>query len=171
MYRSLSFGSLLVLALASGCNNGLDHASAVKVMNSALTGTHAAEAHVITWNSSPSAGQIDVTLTNPVGGSAHLVGNAAKTASDLTTTFDLTLTQWVDLENNITLDGALHEAADFSQPLPVNGSVQLTGDLTASGAIKGAVDFDLKGSYSPTGFNVSGQVGGQSISATVSLTH
>jgi hypothetical protein len=166
MHRLLSFGPLLILAIASGCNNGLDHDSAVKVMGSALKGTAAAEAHVMTSNAN---GQIDITLTNTQGsGSAHLVGTTTKTGNMVSTTFDLTFNHWTDDESKITLDGALHEAATFETPLPLSGSVQLTGTLSASGAVTGAADFDLKGSYSSAGLSVTGQVAGQTINITFS---
>jgi hypothetical protein len=118
----------------------------------------------------PSGGSIDVTVTNPAGtGSAHLVGTATKTQSALTTAVDITFNKWTDAESKITLDGALHETGTFAEPLPLSGNVELSGALTASGPVSGAVDFDVKGNYSPSGFSVSGNVGGQSVSATLNV--
>jgi len=171
MHRLLSFAPLFIFAIAPGCNNSLDHDSAVKVMSSALTGTAAAETHV-TANSSPSGGQLDVTLTNPLGiGSAHVAGTITKSVSSVSTTLDITFDHWTDSSTNITLDGSLHEVGTFSSPLPLSGNVQLTGALTASGAVNGAVDFDLTGSYSSSGFSVTGQVGGQAINTTLNISH
>jgi len=167
MRRLLSFGSLFLFAIVSGCGGNLDHDSAVKVMNSALTGTVAANAQV---TGASGNGQVNVTLTNPHGtGSAHVDGTVMKTGDMLSTTLDIKFDHWTDAETNITLDGSLHEAGTLAVPLPLSGSVELTGDLTASGAVTGAVDFDLKGSYSPTGFSVNGHVGGQAIDATLKI--
>jgi hypothetical protein len=168
MHRLLSFGSLFLFAMVSGCGGStLDHESAVKVTNSALTATVAANAHVM---ASVGNGHIDVALTNPHGtGSAQIDGTVAKTGDMLSTTLDVKLDHWTDVETNITLDGALHEAGTIAVPVPLSGSVELTGTLSASGAVTGVVDFDLKGSYSPTGFSVTGHVGGQVIDITVTL--
>jgi hypothetical protein len=174
MHRLLSsFGPLLLVAMAAGCNNGssLDHDSAVKVMNSALTGTNAAESRVMISNTS-GAGQLDLTVINPAGtGSLHVVGSATDSSGVLTTTLDITFDHWHDAAADITLDGSLHEAGTFASPVPVSGNVKLTGALTASGEVNGTVDFDLTGSYSATGFSVKGDVGGQSLDITLNLSH
>jgi hypothetical protein len=171
MHRLISFGPLLVLAIASGCNNTLDHDSAVKVTNSALTATAAAETRVMTTNASPEGAAVDVTLTNPAGGSAHVVGTVTKLGDSVSTKIDITFDHWKDLENNVTLEGSLHEDGTFSSPLPLSGKVRVTGALTASGAVSGVADFDIDGSYSTSGFSVTGHVGGQSIDVTLNISH
>jgi hypothetical protein len=166
MTRLLAFGSLFVFALASGCNNGLDHDSAVKVASSALNGTVAADVHVMAGN-----GSVDVTIDNPNGtGSAHVTGTSTKNGNMLDTKLEVVFTHWTDSAANITLDGSLHEVGTFAAPLPLSGNVQLTGALAASGSVSGSADFDLTGSYSAGGFSVSGQVGGQSIDVSVKLS-
>src|SRR5260370_7510985 len=60
MHRLLS--PLLLLAIASGCNNGLDHDSAMKVTSSALTGAGVAHALISTPTASP---HLHATLQNP----------------------------------------------------------------------------------------------------------
>jgi hypothetical protein len=169
MNRLFSFGSAVMLAVMSGCGGGttLDHDSAVKVMSSALSATASADAKV---TASSGNGAIDITVTNPKGtGSVHVVGTAAKANGALSTTLDITFDKWADAETGITLDGALHEDGSLAVPLPVSGNVNLVGNLAASGTVSGSVDFDVKGSYSPSGLNVDGHVGGQSIQITIKL--
>jgi hypothetical protein len=168
MHRLLSFGSILLLVVAAGCNNStLDHDSAVKVSNSALTATTAANANVMT--NSTGGGHIDVTLTSVGGGTAHVVGTVSKSGDVLSTVLDITFDHWTDVANNVTLDGTLHEDGTFSSPLPLAGTVHLDGDLAASGSVSGTADFDIDGSYSTSGFSVTGHVGGQSIDVTLSI--
>jgi hypothetical protein len=167
MNRLLSIGPLIVFALATGCNNGLDHDSAVKVASSALDGTVAADVHVMTGN----GGSVDVTIDNVAGtGSAHVTGAVSKTGDMITTNLDVVFSHWTDSAAKITLDGTLHETGAFSTPVPLSGNVQLTGALSASGAVTGSADFDLTGSYSPGGFSVAGQVGGQSIDVSLKVS-
>jgi hypothetical protein len=169
MRRLNSLGPLLILALAPGCNNSLDHNQAVQVMGSALTATGTADAHVM---SSGADAQLDLTITNTHGtGTAHAVGTTTKSGDTVTTTFDVTFSHWTDAESHITLDGSLHESAVFSSPVPLTGTVEVSGALAASGAVNGSVDFDVKGSYSSTGFSVSGQVGGQAIDVMLGVSH
>src|SRR5260370_41381161 len=69
MHRLLS--PLLLLAIASGCNNGLDHDSEMKGTSSALTGAGVAHAMI---SGSSASGQLDATLQTPLGtGSAPVV--------------------------------------------------------------------------------------------------
>lgn len=169
MRRLLSFAPLALLAIAGCGNSELDHDSAVKVMSAALTGTAAADAHVMNGNA---AGDLDVTITNTAGsGTLHLVGSATSANGTVTTSLDLTFDHWTDLATNVTLDGALHERGTFTTQAPLTGDVKLSGMLAASGAVTGNVDFDLAGSYGPTGVSVTGHVGGQSIHAVVQISH
>lgn len=161
----------LVALLLAGCGSTVDHPSAVKVMNSALGGTIAADGQVVSTDWTPTGGDVDVTLTNPVGsGSAHVVGTLSKGSGAVSETVDVTFTQWHDPVANLTLDGALHEAGNFATVAPLAGDVVLDGALTASGSVDAKVDVDLKGSYSPSGFSVAGDVGGQSLSASFSIS-
>ena len=163
----LTVGSLSLLAMASGCSNGVDHASAVKVMSSALTGTVAADGQTVSADWTASGGQVHATLTNPVGsGTADVSGTVTKNGSTTSETIDVTFHAWNDPVNHVTLDGSLHEAGTFSSPLPLSGDVSLTGALAVSGDVDATVDFDLHGSYSPSGFSVTGDVGGQSMNGS-----
>jgi hypothetical protein len=170
MRRLRFFVPLALLAIAAGCGNSeLDHDSAVKVMSSALTATAAADAHVMNGTA---AGDLDVTLTNTAGsGSIHVVGSASDEAGTVATSLDITFDHWTDLATNVTLDGALHERGTFTTQAPLTGDVKLSGMLTASGAVSGNVDFDVEGSYGPTGFSVTGDVGGQSLHTVVQISH
>jgi len=94
---------------------------------------------------------------------------ASQTATGWTVTFDITFTQWTDLASNVTLNGSLHEAASFTTMSPLVGSVKITGALTATGSVQSSVDFDLAVDYSPTKYQVSGNVGGASLNASVAL--
>ncbi len=167
MLRLTIVGSLGLLALAGGCsNNNVDHASAVKVMSSALTGTVAADGQVVTVDWTGSAGHVDVALTNTVGmGSAHVTGSVVHNGNLIDETVDVAFDNWTDPVEHVTLNGTLHEAGTFSAPLPLDGNVSLTGALAASGAVDATVDFDLHGSYSPTSFTVNGDVGGNAIAS------
>ncbi|MGZ3438414.1 MAG: hypothetical protein ACXVDD_02815 [Polyangia bacterium] len=159
----------IFLFVAAGCNSGLDQQSATKVMSSALTGTASAQMQLKPVNNATSA-NFDGVIQNPAGsGSAHVTGAATSTASGWTVTFDITFNQWTDLASNVTLNGSLHEAASFTTMSPLVGSVKITGNLTASGAVQSAVDFDLAVDYSPTKYQVSGNVGGASLNASVAL--
>lgn len=149
--------------LLVGCNSGLDQQSAAKVMASALTGTASAQAQFKPTANNTNA-NVDVTLTNPAGsGSAHVTGAATQTSNGWNVTFDITFAGWTDLATNVTLDGALHEAASFTTMSPFVGDVKLTGNVKASGAVQGSVDFDVDASYSPTMVHVDGDVGGASL--------
>jgi hypothetical protein len=170
MNRLVSITPLFMLALG-GCSSQVDHASAVKVMGSAMSATVAADGHVMSANWKPFAGQVSVTLNNPVGGgTAQILGTANDSNGVVSTTLDIAFNHWHDALENITLDGSLHEAGSFTSGVPLAGSVELNGALAVSGAVNGAVDFDVKGSYSPTGFSVSGQVGGQSLNGAFSVS-
>jgi hypothetical protein len=171
MLRLLSLGSLLAFALAAGCSNGVDHASAVKVMNSALTGTVAADGQVVSVDWTAAGGHLDVAVTNLAGsGSAQVAGTVVRNGAVTSTTLDVTFHDWTDPLSHVTLNGSLHEAGTFSSPLPLVGDVQLSGALAATGDVVATVDFDLHGSYSPTGFSVTGDVGGQSMSGGVQIS-
>jgi hypothetical protein len=162
MLRLTSIGSVLLLALASGCGGGVDHASAVKVMNSALTGTIAADGATVSVQLAPNGGHVDATVNSLGGGSAHVVGTVVRANGVLTTNVDVTFKDWIDPLAHVTLNGALHEAGTFSSPLPLAGDVEISGALAATGDVNATVDFDLHGKYSLSGFSVTGEVGGQS---------
>jgi len=171
----LTLATLMMLALAglvvalTGCTSGLDQQSAAKVMTSALTGTGAAQMQLTPKNGAANA-SIDADIQNPAGtGSAHVTGSATQTGSGWNVTFDITFTKWSDVGTNVTLDGALHEAASFTTMSPFVGQVAVTGSVTASGAVQGSVDFDVNVGYSPTQYQVTGHVGGASVNATVNL--
>ena len=169
--RLLTLGSVSLFALASGCSNGVDHASAVKVMSSALTGTVAADGQTVSADWTASGGQVHATLTNPAGsGTADVAGTVTKSGNTTSETIDVTFHAWSDPVNHVTLDGALHEAGTFSSPLPLTGDVTLSGALSASGDVNATVDFDLHGSYSPSGFSVTGDVGGQSMNGSFQVS-
>jgi hypothetical protein len=171
MTRLQLFVSLCALASAAGCGSSVDHASAVKVMNSALGGTIAADGQIVKADWTPTGGAVDVTLTNPVGsGSAHVLGTLQHGNGAVSTTLDVTFTKWNDPIAGITLDGALHEAGTFSTVAPLTGDVKLDGALATTGSVAATVDFDLHGSYAPTGFSVSGDVGGNSMNASFSIS-
>jgi hypothetical protein len=159
----------MFMLVAAGCNSGLDQQSATKVMSSALTGTAQAQTQLKPMTGATNA-SFDGTIQNPAGsGSAHATGSATQTATGWTVTFDITFTQWTDLASNVTLNGSLHEAASFTTMSPLVGSVKITGALTATGSVQSSVDFDLAVDYSPTNYQVSGNVGGASLNASVAL--
>lgn len=161
--------SIAFVFVAAGCNSGLDQQSATKVMSSALVGTGSAQMQFKPMNGGSNA-SFDGTIQNPAGtGSAHVTGAANQTASGWTVTFDITFSQWTDLATNVTLNGALHESASFTTMSPFVGSVKITGNLAATGAVQSSVDFDLAVDYSPTKYQVSGHVGGASLDASVAL--
>jgi hypothetical protein len=166
-----TLGGFLLLTLAAGCGSSVDHASAVQVMNLALSGTVAADGQVVSVNLDPAGGQITAALTNPAGsGTATVNGTLAHNGSVTTTTLDIELKDWSDLLHHVTLDGSLHEAGSFSSQLPLLGDVKLTGALAASGDISATVDFDLQASYSLTSLKVTGDVGGQSMGSGINLS-
>ena len=159
-----SFGSILLIGLACGCGNNVDHASAVKVMSSALTGTVAADGQLVSVTLNPAGGHVEATLNNLVGtGTATVTGTVTHNGNLTTTNVDVTFKDWSDPVAHVTLNGALHEAGTFSSPLPLAGDVELTGALAATGDVNATVDFDLHGKYSLSGFSVTGSVGGQSL--------
>jgi hypothetical protein len=161
-------GSICAIALAAGCSNHVDHDSAVRVMNSALAGTVAADGQVVHVDWTSAGGHVDVALTNPAGtGSAQVVGTVTKNGSTTQESIDVTFNQWHDAIHNVTLDGTLHEAGTFSAPLPLAGDVTLSGAVAASGNVNAMVDFDLMGSYSASGFAVHGDVGGNTIDVSL----
>ncbi len=160
-----------LFALAAGCGSTVDHPSAVKVMNAAIGGTISADGQIVSADWTPTGGDVDITLTNPIAsGNAHIVGTLAHGSDGVTTTLDVTFVHWSDPVANLTLDGALHEAGSFSTVAPLAGDVKLDGALTTTGSVAAHVDFDVHGSYAPSGFSVSGDVGGQSVSASFSIT-
>jgi hypothetical protein len=165
---------LFVLAIG-GCSSKVDHASAQKVMTSALSASATADTNVmgkvtaLTW--SPNAGQVTISVNNPIAaGTATIVGSASNTNGVVTTNVDISLNHWVDPFENITLDGSLHEAGSFTTGLPLAGSVQLDGALASSGSVNATVDFNLNGSYGPSGVSVNGNVGGNVINGSVSIS-
>jgi hypothetical protein len=164
MLRLTSLGSLFLVALASGCGNNVDHASAVKVMNSALSGTIAAGGQVVSVETNANGGTVDASLTNLLGGgTAHVTGTVTHNGNMTTIDVDVTFKDWTDPLAHVTLNGALHEAGTFASPLPTAGDIDLSGALAVTGDVNATVDFDLHGKYSPTGLSVNGDVGGQSI--------
>jgi hypothetical protein len=166
MLRLLALGSLFLLA----CGNGVDHASAVKVMTAALTATAAGDGQAASLDLAATGGHLDVALTNLAGtGSGHVTGTVVRNHGVTSTTVDVELTNWSDPIEHVTLDGSLHEIGSFSSSLPLVGDVQLSGALAATGDVVATVDFDLHGSYSPAGFSVTGEVGGQGMSTSVQL--
>jgi hypothetical protein len=171
MIRSTALGSICLLALAAGCSNSVDHASAVKVMNLALTGTVAADGQVVSVNVDASKGQLDVALTDSTGsGSAEVTGEVKHKGTITTTTVDVTFKDWTDPLNHVTLNGSLHEAGSFSSALPLLGDVKLTGALAATGDVVGTVDFDLQATYSLLGLSVKGDVGGNSMNGGIDIS-
>jgi hypothetical protein len=171
MIRLMTIGCISLFALASGCGDHVDHASAVKVMNSALTGTVAADGQMVNVDITKNAGHVDVTLTNLAGtGSAQVTGNITRNGNTTTENVDVTFKDWSDPLNHVTLNGALHEAGTFSAPLPLSGDVTLTGALSSTGDVVATVDFDLHGTYSPTGFAVTGDVGGNSMNTSFQVS-
>ncbi|MDB4969958.1 MAG: hypothetical protein JWN44_5647 [Myxococcales bacterium] len=159
----------ICMLLVGGCSNNLDQQSATKVMTSALNGTAAAQVKLKPVAGAGSA-SFDGDIQNPAGsGSAHVTGSAASTAAGFSVNFDIAFAHWTDLASNVTLDGSLHEAAAFSTMSPFVGSVKITGDLAATGAVQAAVAFDLALDYSPTKLQVVGNVGGASLNATLGL--
>src|SRR5260370_17230678 len=97
-------------------------------------------------------------LSTPAGGAAFSAGSAITNNGVTSTTLDINFTHWVDPLANITLDGSLHEAGSFTSGLPLAGSVQLNGALAVSGSVNAPVDFDVKGSYGPGGFSLTGSL-------------
>ena len=171
MRRLTSLASLIALAAVAGCGNTVDHDSAVKVMNSALGATVAGDGQVVKADWTATGGDVDATLTNLAGsGSAHVTGSLHAVNGVVTTALDVSLTSWHDALANITLDGTLHEAGSFSAVAPLAGNVTLDGALAATGAVNATVDFDLQGSYSPIGFAIKGDVGGNGMSASFGVT-
>ncbi|HEX6838285.1 MAG TPA: hypothetical protein VF334_17030 [Polyangia bacterium] len=165
MLRLITIASLVALA---GCGSQVDHDSAVKVASSALTGTVAADGQVVHVDWSGSAGHVDVALTNPAGmGSAQVTGIVTKSGSSTTETIDVDFSDWTDPLEHVTLNGTLHEAGTFSAPLPLTGDATITGALSSSGSVNATVDFDVHGTYAPSGFAVTGDVGGNSIDVQV----
>ena len=159
----------LFMLVAAGCNSGLDQQSATKVMTSALTGTGAAQAQLKPMNGATNA-SFDGTIQNPAGtGSAHVPGSATSTSNGWSVVIDVTFDHWTDLASNVTLTGALHESASFSTMSPLVGSVKITGNLAATGSVQSSVDFDLAVDYSPTKYQVVGNVGGASLNLDVNL--
>jgi hypothetical protein len=170
MLRLLSIAPLFVLAIA-GCSNNVDHATAQKVMTSALTASATANGKVTGASWTPSAAQVNISVTNPIAaGTATITGSASAANGVVTTNVDITLNHWVDPVENITLDGSLHEAGSFTTGLPLAGSVQIDGAIAASGSVNATVDLTLKGSYGPSGVSVDGSVGGNVINGSVSLS-
>jgi hypothetical protein len=174
MLRPITLGAFLpltLLTLAAGCSNSVDHASAVKVMNLALSGTVAADGQVVSINVDASGGELDAKLTNLIGsGTAEVAGTLEHKGAVTSTTVDVTFKDWTDPLSHVTLNGSLHEAGSFSSALPLIGDVKLNGALEATGDIVATVDFDLHGSYSLTGFSVTGDVGGQSMGSGIQIS-
>jgi hypothetical protein len=167
MRRFATLG-LLALSLA-GCSNGLDQQSAAKVMSSALAGTGSAQTMLKPQSGSANA-MFDGTIQNPSGsGSAHVSGSTTSTSGGWNMAFDITFAQWHDLASNVTLDGALHEAAMLSTVSPFVGSVKIDGHLVASGAVQGTIDFNLALNYTSTQYQVTGSVGGATINVTINI--
>ena len=167
MPRLAMIGTVCLLALA-GCGNSVDHDSAVKVASSALTVTGNANGQVVQIDTTKNGGQVDIMLTNHAGtGTAHVTGTIARNGNVTTTTVDVTLQNWHDPVENVTLDGTLHEAGTFSALSPIAGDVTVNGALSSTGAVHATVDFDVHGSYSATGFAVNGDVGGNTINIQV----
>ena len=170
MTRLMMLGSLCLLAIAAGCGSSVDHDQAVTVMSSALTGTVAADGQVVNVDWTKAGGQVDVALTNHAGsGTAQITGTVVRNGSVTTTTVDVAFQNWNDPIHNVTLDGTLHEAGTFSAPLPLMGDVTVTGALASTGGVVATVDFDLHGTYSPTGFAVKGDVGGNTVDVAVAV--
>ena len=171
MLRPIQCGSLVLLALASGCGSSVDHDSAVKVMNLALSGTVAGDGHVVSVDVDAAKGHVDVALSDSTGkGSAEVTGSIANSNGVITTEVDVEFKDWTDPLNQVTLNGSLHENGTFASPLPILGDVKLSGDLAVSGAVNATVDFDLKGNYSLTGLSVKGEVGGQSMNSGIDIS-
>jgi len=168
MLRLLTIGSLFVFV--SGCGNHVDHDSAVKVMNSALTATVAADGHVVALDWKPNGVQLDAALTNPAGGNAQVSGTVERNGSVTNTKVDVAFHDWVDPVHHVTLNGTLHEVGTFTAPLPLAGDVKIDGALAVTGDVAATVDFDVHGSYGPTGFSVTGDVGGNTINGGIQIS-
>jgi hypothetical protein len=135
-------------------------------MSAALNGTSQAQTKLMSSVTGSSA-QLDGDVANPAGsGSAHVTGSAQSGAGGWTSSFDITYAHWLDAASNITLDGSLHESASFTTLSPIVGSAHLTGMLHATGAVQAEVDFDLTVTYSTTGVDISGSIGGNAIHAS-----
>jgi len=93
----------------------------------------------------------------------------SSTSNGWSVVIDITFDHWTDLASNVTLTGALHESASFSTMSPLVGSVKITGNLAATGSVQSSVDFDLAVDYSPTKYQVVGNVGGASLNLDVNL--
>ena len=163
MIRILPFALLLGI---TGCAPSVDQKSSVQVMGAALNGTSQAQAKLMASITGNSA-QYDGDVANPAGtGSAHVSGSAQSGAGGWSSTFDISYTHWVDAASNITLDGSLHESASFTTLDPLVGTAHLSGTLHATGAVQADVDFDLTVTYSTTGVDLSGSIGGNAIHAS-----
>jgi hypothetical protein len=163
---------IFVIGALAGCSSpSVDQPSAMKVMTAAMTTTVSADGQVVKADWTPTNGQVDVTLTNPIGnGTAHVTGSASDVNNVITTAVDITFTHWSDVANDVTLDGALHEKGTFTTASPLAGNVEIDGALAASGSVNATVDFDIKGDYGPSGFDVSGNVGGNVINSSFSVS-
>jgi hypothetical protein len=155
---------------SAGCSSNVDKASATKVMTSALSASSSANSKVMGVTLTPTAAQVNLSVTNPLGGSATVLGSASSANGVVTTNVDITLNHWADPIENITLDGQLHEAGSFTTALPLAGSVTIDGALASSGSVNATVDFSLNGMYGPSGVSVNGNVGGNVINGSISLS-
>ena len=163
MIRILPFALLLGI---TGCSPSVDQKSSVQVMGAALQGTSQAQTKLMA-NITGNSAQLDGDVANPAGtGSAHVTGSAQSGAGGWTSTFDISYTHWTDAASKITLDGSLHESASFTTLDPLVGTAHLSGMLHATGAVQADVDFDLTVTYSATGVDMSGSIGGNAIHAS-----
>ena len=171
LIHPVQIGGILALSLAAvGCGSSVDHDSAVKVMNLALTGTVAADNQTVSVNLNPNGGTVTASLTNLLGtGTATVDGSLTHKGTLTTSSLVVALDDWSDPQQSIKLTGSLHESGSFSSQLPLLGDVKLTGALQSTGDINASVDFDLEGTYSLNGFKVTGDVGGQSL-GTIQVT-
>jgi hypothetical protein len=104
------------------------------------------------------------TIANPKGsGSATVSGNGSSSTTGSQLTFTMVLNNWYDTVNNITLNGSLKADFSMASGTPPTISVHETGDLNASGAVNGMIDFDLTLQSSGTASSVCGHVGGQTV--------
>ena len=157
--------AVFVLSLV-GCGPSVDQQSAVKVMGAALNGTNQAQTQLQQSMNGASA-TFSGSIANPAGtGSATVNGNITQSANAFAETFDIAYAQWDDVASGITVNGSLHEDANFSSLNPPVGSAHLNGALDATGAVKATVDFDLTMSYTTSSVQITGNVGGNSINVS-----
>jgi hypothetical protein len=172
--RFLAFASLASTVTLAACNGPtLDASSASKALSVASGASNQIQAMITpqvmagqgAWiTGTQAAFTLSGTVSNPNGtGTATVSGNGSSSSAGSQLTFTMALSNWHDNASNITMDGSLK--ADFSMTTgtPSTMSMHETGDLDASGAVNGMVDFDLTLKSSGSSSTVCGHVGGQTV--------